>query len=321
MQSQDLIPPYLMHQFWSIDPWVVYQSSERLTVPELLPPKPCIRIIRHARGVETPEIIHLLRECQAFRPQDIVLYAAQCDAHFHLLTRMKLPCVRWNHNALIDERIFKPANVVRDCYTAVARVVPFKRLELAREVQGLKVIGTLEDPYYLSLIRAVMPTAEFLNEHGRWLIDKEVASLLQRSHAMLLTSDDRIEGNCRAVTEAMLTGCPVIYTSPQRMCETWLTPETSIGVEPTAAAITRAVKQHWQWDAAFIRRRTVENVERYRGNLQAAVAEAASQLGYHDFVLDVQALVDAKYVLWQDRERWLAALPRVIREQLDQRKG
>lgn len=165
MQPQDL-PPYLMHQFWSTDPWIVYQSSERLTEPDLLPPAPCIRIIRHARAVEAPEIVRLLRECREFRPNDIVLYAAQCDVHFELLRRMKLPCVRWNHNALIDEHLFDYRECEITCFTSISRVVPFKRLELAREVSPLNVIGSIEDPNYLATIKPWMPHATFLNENG-----------------------------------------------------------------------------------------------------------------------------------------------------------
>lgn len=319
--QQDFIPPYIMHQFWSTDPWIVYQSSERLTVPELLPPVPCIRIIRHARGVTTPEIVRLIRECQEFRPRDVVLYAAQCDAHFELLRRMQLPCVRWNHNALVDERIFKPADVTPWCHTSISRVVPFKRLELATRVPDLKIVGSVENKDYHAWLKPQMPRAEFLNENGRWLIDKEVAALLQQSLAMVLTSDDQIEGNCRAVTEAMLTGCPVVYTAPQRMCETWLVPETSRAAAPAVESVTKAVLHAPVWDKAFIRQRTLQNVGRYRDDLAATVAAAARQLGYDGFILDVQALVDAKYILWQDRERWLADLPPIIRQQIDQRKA
>lgn len=311
-----------MHQFWSVDPWIVYQSSERLTVSELLPPVPCIRIIRHARAVETPEIVRLIRECQAFRPRDIVLYAAQCDAHFNLLVRMKLPCVRWSHNALVDDRIFDCIPAERTGYTTISRVVPFKRLELARNVSPLKVIGSVEDPNYLAMIKPWMPHAEFLNEHGHWLDDKDVAAVLQTSVAMLLTSDDRVEGNCRAVTEALLTGCPVIYTAPQRMCETWLTPETSIGVAPTVEAVTAAVKMpHSPELSANIRRLTLQRVGRYRWDLKETVERAARQFGYSNFSLNVQALVDAKYVRWQEQAQWLAALPTTIRQQLDQGKA
>lgn len=312
------LPPFLMHQFWATEPWVVYQSSERLTVPELLPPVPCIRIFRHARGVELPEVIRQVKECQAFRPRDVVLYAAQCDAHFNMLRRLRVPCVRWNHNALINERIFALSDTPPSCHTTISRVVPFKRLELMRGVPDLKIIGGFEDPEYHERLRPLMTQAEFLNEQAGWLDDTDVAAWLQKSHAMLLTSDDTIEGNCRAVTEAMLTGCPVIYTSPQRMCETWLVPETSVAVPPIADFITHAAQYHRKWDKPCIRQRTLENVKKYRADLQEAVEIAARQLGYPGFILDVQALVDAFYVRWLDRDHWIESLPPVIRQQLGQ---
>ncbi len=305
-----------MHQFWSTDPWIVYQNTDRLNNTDLLPDAPCIRIIRHSRATSAVEIFNTVKVCRQQRPQDIVLYAAQCEEHYRLRV-MGMPCIWWNHNALIDETKFVLDPKPTIGHLSISRVIRFKRLELLRRIPMLKIAGSVEDKEYLAELKAVMhPTTLFLNEQHLFLEEHQIAKLLNASKYMLIPSDGRVEGNCRAITESLLCGCPVIVSSPQPMCATWLRGDTSLHVAPNPEAIQHVVQQPRKWNKELLRKITLDEMYRYRERLAEDVQRAAVTLGYPNFTLDVKSLIDGQCVAWLEWERWLKRAPEAIRQKL-----
>lgn len=308
-----------MCQYWSQPPdgpWIVYQTAECVEHVSLLPPVPCIRIVRHARAVQCSEIVEVLKKCEAQRPEDVVLYAAQCDAHFRL--NAAYPAViRWNHNALVDATVFTLGDgPVTKSPLMISRFVPFKRIELAKEIPGLRVIGEDENPTYREWVQQQF-NFTWLNSKLSFLSPHQVAAELQQSSVLVLTSTHTREGNCRAVTEALLTGCPVLYVRPQPMCTSWLVPATSVAArQPTAEELRELYMRMPVFDRDRVRSTTLARLRGFQSQMQTTLEKVARLFGFTAYCFDIEKLVRSNALAWVSWSRWLDTAPEVIRRQV-----
>lgn len=307
-----------MHQYWSTPPsgpWVVYQNTENLRRTELLPPEPCIRIVRHSQAVQQHEIREVIAYCRSQRPQDIFLYAAQCTTHY-ALRRQGLPVIWWNHNAIIDETTFDVHNPNPSWPLMISRFVPFKRIELCQHIPNLRLIGEAEDLAYHAWVRQQF-AFEWLNENCPFLRPADVAAVLNQATMLVLTSTYRREGNCRAITEALLTGCPVLYVRPQPMCTSWLTPAVSTYTSPDPVQLAAATATYRNTDRRQIRDITLQKIRDYRSNITEEINQAAALLGYSNFSFDIVPQVRQNAAAWMGWEQWVQSAPAVIQQQLE----
>ena len=151
-----------------------------------------------------------------------------------------------NIGALIDASDFIPVEGEKRYHAAmISRFSWFagdqlKRHDLAREVPSLALL----DPMFGSVSSyyrehyAGMPNCRFINESR--LPPEEVASLLGQSHCGLILSS--IEGVCRASSEYLLSGLPVVSTPSTGGRDVWYDDENSIVVEPDPKAVAAAVE-------------------------------------------------------------------------------
>jgi len=183
----------------------------------------------------------------------------------------------------VDVAAFHPADSVDDYFLVVARLVAYKRIDLAVQActslgVRLRVVG--DGPELAKLKREAGSTVEFL---GR-LEDEEVRGLMARCRALLWPGEEDFG---LAPVEAQAAGRPVIAYGAGGALETVTDGETGILFRPqNVDALMDAIRNFD--DARFDRRALRKNAERFdtrnfvgrmTAQLEAAVAAHRGQAG------------------------------------------
>ncbi|HMP72681.1 MAG TPA: glycosyltransferase [Kiritimatiellia bacterium] len=141
-----------------------------------------------------------------------------------------------NHNAWLDERVFTPRNLPRRHRAVmVCQLAPYKRIHLACNVRGLIIVCSAlfhgHQPESLHAFEDVKVTGG-LSPQG-------VADIINQSGVGLILSAE--EGACRASSEYLLCGIPVVSTPSLGGRDVFYTPRNSRIVPPDPQAIAQAV--------------------------------------------------------------------------------
>lgn len=153
-----------------------------------------------------------------------------------------------NIGCFVDESVFYPDPRVAKQYDAVMTArfsmaesgTELKRHDLTTKIESLALL----DPVFWSTGRelrdryAQRRNCRFINH--RRLPPARVANLLRRAHAGLALSG--LEGVCRASSEYLLTGLPVVSTHSVGGRDVWYDDYNSIIVPPTEEAVVAAVE-------------------------------------------------------------------------------
>lgn len=148
-----------------------------------------------------------------------------------------LPCVLINQNAFLDHdtQVLTQADVTR-VYDAiyVGRRSAVKRHMLAAKIERLAIIAGNNHGNNLA---PVPDNLAFINNHH--LSPKEVMAEVAKAHCGLILS--AVEGQCRASSEYLLCGRPVVSTHSKGGRDVWYNEYNSIVCEPDEDAIKDAV--------------------------------------------------------------------------------
>lgn len=192
-----------------------------------------------------------------------------------------------HQNVWLDEHVFRPIGTGPPAFDAVynARFAPWKRHELARDIERLALIGYRDDllsgraaERYLRHLREVLPRAVFCNEGNggelRWLSPAEVNAVLNRAQVGLCLSAE--EGAMFASMEYLLSGLPVVSTPSRGGRDYFFDPEYCRVVEPDPGAVRAAVAELITLGIprATVRGRTLARVEADRARFVALVQRA-----------------------------------------------
>ena len=144
-----------------------------------------------------------------------------------------------NHNCWIDweadMQIIPDANKLYDAIY-VARFTPFKRHELANEVQNLAlVMGDLHG----SESSHALPQFHTYKNEGE-LSPAKVNSLMNQSYCGLILSES--EGACFSSSEYLISGIPVVSTHSNGGRDVWYDATNSLVVDPNPKIIAEAVQ-------------------------------------------------------------------------------
>lgn len=153
-----------------------------------------------------------------------------------------------NIGCFVDESVFFPDTRVAKQYDAVMTArfsmtgagSELKRHHLTVRIERLALL----DPVFWSTERelreryAQQSNCKFINRHR--LSPSRVARLLRRAHVGLALSG--LEGVCRASSEYLLTGLPVVSTHSVGGRDVWYDDYNSIIVPPTEEAVVAAVE-------------------------------------------------------------------------------
>lgn len=148
-----------------------------------------------------------------------------------------LPCVLINQNAFLDhDNHMFPMDDVENAYNAiyVGRRSAMKRHMLAAKVDRLAVIAGTN---HGNDVAPVPDNLAFIND--RHLNTQEVMTEINKAHCGLILSE--IEGQCRASSEYLLCGRPVVSTHSKGGRDVWYNDYNSIVCDPDEDAIRDAV--------------------------------------------------------------------------------
>ncbi|MBN9420406.1 MAG: hypothetical protein J0I12_33465 [Candidatus Eremiobacteraeota bacterium] len=191
--------------------------------------------------------------------------AARCaeafpDLHFHHLCneeksveewrRQGLQAIHCNHNAFVDERVFRPLDGQPKRYRAVydARLVPLKRHELAAEVQDLAliyyVVPVVDDMEYVCKVQQDLAGAHCFNlEAGNYrLLDSTALNHSLNDCGVGLCLSEA-EGSMYAAGQYLLSGLGVVTTPSRGGRDCFWDAQSALEVEATPQAVCEGVTE------------------------------------------------------------------------------
>lgn len=194
-----------------------------------------------------------------------------------------------SQNIYIDARTFSvaPTEKLHDA-VYVAQLMPFKRHELARDVERAVIVTGHLDPSKLAPYIAKAPGATFPRER---LSKAEIAELFNASVCTLALS--AVEGGMLASFESLLCGVPVVSTPSKGGRDVFFDEQNSVIVEPTAAAVAAGVEAL---------KRTPRDPHAIRASALAKLEE--HKLRFCDYVSDLSKSLGGRYV--EPKERYEA---------------
>jgi glycosyltransferase involved in cell wall biosynthesis len=225
---------------------------------------------------ETGDRVRLLRrEYHRYvkeRPEHRILFLCNTSTEASLLSRAGIPSVHCNHNAFLDERLYRPLPAVKR-FDAVynSRLEPFKRHALARQVRSLAILtyGLDESPVgYVREVRQMLAHAEWLNfpaQDGYRLIPREeIPRHLASARVGLCLSAE--EGAMYASGEYLLCRLPIVSTRSKGGRDVFFDDEYVAIVDDTPEAVAAGVERMVRLspDPEYIRNRTIEKLRRHR---------------------------------------------------------
>jgi glycosyltransferase involved in cell wall biosynthesis len=153
-------------------------------------------------------------------PNSRFVILANTQVESVLLSQAGIPNMLANELMFVDERlstvVAPPApNLARFDAIYVARLVPFKRHELAASLPSLVLTHGPPKPGEAERVKGLLPRARFANFEGdagsyAYLKDAEVVNLMNRAAVGLCLSAS--EGSMRVSMEYRLCGTPVVST-------------------------------------------------------------------------------------------------------------
>jgi glycosyltransferase involved in cell wall biosynthesis len=233
-------------------------------------------IIMHAVERAAHDFPNLAFEVLAASPEDE-----------RLVRDRGLAALTCNHNAFLDERQIYPEVNVAKIYDAVhnARIVPFKRHELAAKTRRLAIItgGHELEPAYANSILAGMHDLAYCNYTPgmrvfRPLSVERVRRILTQSCCGLALS--AVEGSMYASAEYLLAGLPVVTTPSRGGRDVFFDSDyvTTVAESPDAVAEAVADLKARAIDPVMIRKRTLARMREHRWRL----VKRLSELSGHD---------------------------------------
>lgn len=268
--------------YWlSDDPPILHHAAPFEETGEVLPEARIYRLPMYLWHYSADDLERYHARALARRPRHVLHHLInERDVCLDLQAR-GIPAAFVNHNAFVDERIFTVRAGIERRYDAVysARMVPFKRHALARDIPELLILGGVQDRSdsgaYFDAVRGQLPRAHFT--HGddprRWLSPEEVAATLNRARVGLCLSS--CEGAMYSASEYLLCGLPVVSTASVGGRDEWFDAGYARVVRDDPRAIAEAVREliardlspHWIRQQVLRkvwghRRRFVEVVQR-----------------------------------------------------------
>jgi glycosyltransferase involved in cell wall biosynthesis len=231
-------------------------------------------------------------------PLHRLTFLGNTDRETRLMAEAGFEAITVNHNCLTNDAAFRPLADVSPIYDAVynARLSPFKRHELAAEIERLALIFYAADytaPQFHAehaRLSALMPHATFVNRlasHGCDMLNPDgVNAILAQSSTGLCLSP--VEGAMRASIEYLFAGLPVVSTPSIGGRDVYFDDEYCIIADPDPRSIRDAVKAlvARAVPRERVRARTLARVEadraRYIAFVQSLIDEAGGRENFAD---------------------------------------
>jgi hypothetical protein len=216
--------------------------------------------------------VQLEAQCAAAFPDVRLIHLCNEEESVEGWTARGLQAIHCNHNAFLDERIFRPLEGARP-YEAVydARLAPFKRHSLAAQIQQLAliyyVVPLVDDMDYAHQLKRDFEKAHFFNlESGayRLLGHQDLNRCLNQCQVGLCLSD--AEGAMYASGQYLLSGLGVVSTPSRGGRDCFWDARIAITVEATAEAVRDGVAEikGRRLDPWEVHQATLERMQHHR---------------------------------------------------------
>lgn len=184
-----------------------------------------------------------------------------------------------SQNIYIDASTFTvaPTEKLHDA-VYVAQLMPFKRHELARDIERAIIVSGSDDEARLGPFIAKVPKATFPRVR---LTKPELAALFNASACTLALS--AVEGGMLASFESLLCGVPVVSTPSKGGRDVFFDEQNCVIVEPTAAAVATAVEalKRSPRDPHVVRASALSKLEEHKRRFCQYVSQLSASLGGH----------------------------------------
>lgn len=216
--------------------------------------------------------VQLEADCAAAFPNVRLIHLCNEEEAVKVWMARGLQALHCNHNAFLDERVFRPLENARPFHAVYdARLVPLKRHYLAAQVEELAlihyVVPLVDDMDYARQLEQDFPQAHFFNLEGgtyRLLGHHDLNRCLNQCQVGLCLSD--AEGAMYASGQYLLSGLGVVSTPSRGGRDCFWDARIAITVEATAEAVRAGVAEMRArrldpWD---IHRATLERMQQHR---------------------------------------------------------
>jgi glycosyltransferase involved in cell wall biosynthesis len=220
-------------------------------------------------------------------PKARIIYLANDMAETYLLRQLGMEAVLCQHNAFLSPASYalkKPSDDTVHDSLYIARLHPYKRVELMESLQNSALIYGSYDEKYYSEIKEKIRNVKLLNDDPipgkfRVLSRDEVLQEIRRSAVGLCLS--YIEGAMFASAEYLLAGIPIVSTYSVGGRDAYFDPRIWFMCEPTPASVADAVGRARAKAIApsEIRARTIELSMSMRLGVLRYLREEGSGLG------------------------------------------
>jgi glycosyltransferase involved in cell wall biosynthesis len=238
--------------------------------------------VRHVRRAWNVEYL-------ARHPDHQVLHLCNSQAELDVFREAGMDAILCNQNAFVDERLFQPLAQIEPRYDAIydAKLVPFKRHELAAEVANLALLhAQFKEPApdsHAYDVRKAFQDAHWFNDDsvGRYglLGPAAINEAYNECKTGLCLSAE--EGAMYASVQYLLAGLPVVSTRSGGGRDTLFDPRTTIIVDDNATAVRDGVREMIarNLDPDMVRAVTLERVAEHRERVLTAVQSTYDQHG------------------------------------------
>ncbi len=247
-------------------------------------------LVRLAWRQSAWEAERIASEFAALRlPQDRVVLHFLANTEEELKTlQQALISLEWvSSNAFVDESVFRILPSVVPSWDAIydARLSPFKRHELAAEVDSLACIVYQTHPgmdrEHGLEVRRRLNHAHWFNRlvdgTPQWMEQSEMNAALNQCRVGLCLS--AVEGAMLASIQYLLAGLPVVTTPSKGGRDVFFDPAYALTVEPEPAAVAAGVREMINRNVPReeIRAKAIQEMERHRARLVAYVARITGE--------------------------------------------
>ena len=316
-----LIPPIFYVAHWMDEEFVFQHSLDMLF--EFLKRQKAYFLYTWFWHIDNSQRIEMVKE---FEKRHIRKYPGHQFIHLcntveqmEAFQKKRLNAVFCNHNAMVDENIFKPLPFVTKTYDAIydAILKDYKRHYLAKDIESLALIyafnSYIDDINYVNTIKQEFVHARFFNHPDSSdyisLEPSEVNQCLNICKVGLCLSS--VEGAMYSSIQYLLSGLPVVSTRSLGGRDVFFDEEYVLIVEDKPEAVRKGVREligrsipdHW------VRHKTLEKMRDHRLTLISLVQGIYNQEGVkRDFASEWDGVFFNKLLRWQSHADTMESL-------------
>ena len=324
----------------SSDPLVIYTHYDE-TLWEILKafrgkPLHCLCSCRWSLTVlDQRQIAERLKAWMDESSEHSIIHLAPTEEEADVLREMGMPVVVCSQNCLISEQLFRVQPEAVKSYRAIydARLSPFKRHELAADVEGLALVTyechLNEDRHYNRRIFEQLSGSTWLNgpfsDSKRMLEASEVADCLNQAQVGLILSE--LEGANYASIQYLLCGLPVVTTVNRGGRDAFFHEDYVIWAEDSSQSVADAVSAliARKLDPLSVREKVLNRIREHREVFMRTVEEIIVAQGrreqnfpmwdtfFSNKLLERWSRLELRLIRWWGA-KWVVRILRSLRE-------